>query len=66
MVSFRGKKKACATPTLVSFRGLIQNFRRVSLPLSYVEFPPGSQVRVFIHFIEGKLDLKLVSLRRSQ
>ena len=44
MVSFRGKKKkAWATPRLVSFRGLIQNFRWASPPLSYVAFPPGSK-----------------------
>ena len=42
MVSFRGKKKkAWATPRLVSFRGLIQNFSRASPPLSYAESPPG-------------------------
>ena len=40
MVSFRGQKKAWATPRWVSFRGLIQNFRRASPPLSYAEFPP--------------------------
>ena len=40
MASFRGQKKAWATPRLVSFRGLIQNFRRASLPLSYAESPP--------------------------
>ena len=39
MVSFRGKKKAWATPRLVSFRVLIQNFRRAPPPLSYVELP---------------------------
>ena len=41
MVSFRGKN-VWATPRLVSFRGLIQNFRRASLPLSYAESPPGA------------------------
>ena len=44
MVSFRGQKKAWATPRSVSFRGLIQNFRRASPPLSYAESlppPPG-------------------------
>ena len=40
MVSFRGKKKAWATPRSVSFRGLIQNFRRASSPLSNAESPP--------------------------
>ena len=39
MVSIRGQK-AWATPRLVSFRGLIQNFRRASPLLSY-ESPPG-------------------------
>ena len=38
------KKKALATPRLVSFRGLIQNFQRPSPPLSYAESPnPGYQ-----------------------
>ena len=36
-----GVKKAWATPRSVSFRGLIQNFRRASPPLSYAESPPG-------------------------
>ena len=36
---FLGSKKAWATPRLVSFRGLIQNFRQASPPLSYVESP---------------------------
>ena len=40
MVSFRGKKKFGATPRLVSFRGLIQNFRGASPPLSYEKCPP--------------------------
>ena len=41
MISFRGqKKKARATPRSVSFKGLIQNFRRASPPLSYAESPP--------------------------
>ena len=35
MVSFRGQKKALTTPRSVSFRGLIQNFRWASQPLSY-------------------------------
>ena len=39
MVSFQGSKKACATPRSVSFRGLIQNFRRASPALSYAESP---------------------------
>jgi len=39
MVSFRGQKKAWAMPRSVSFRGLIQNFRRASTPFSYVESP---------------------------
>ena len=41
MVSFRGKKKkAWATTRSISFRGLIQNFRPASPPLSYAESPP--------------------------
>ena len=40
MVSFRGQLKAWATPRSVSFRALIQNFRRASPPLSYAETPP--------------------------
>ena len=40
MVSFRGQKKAWATPRSVSFTGLIQNLRRASPPLSYAESPP--------------------------
>ena len=42
MVSFR------ATPRLVSFRGLIQNFRQASLPLSYAESPPLQNCRLFL------------------
>ena len=34
-LSLLGVKKGWATPRLVSFRGLIQNFRRASPPLSY-------------------------------
>jgi len=37
--SLLGVKKAWATPRSVSFRGLIQNFRRASPPLSYAESP---------------------------
>ena len=37
--SLLGVKEAWATPGSVSFRGLIQNFRRASPPLSYVESP---------------------------
>ena len=33
-------KKAWATPRSVSFGGLIQNFRRASVPPSYAESPP--------------------------
>ena len=40
MVSFRGQKMGRATPRLVSFRSLIQNFRRASLLLSYGSPPP--------------------------
>ena len=39
MASFRGQKKAWATPRLVSFRGLIQNFRRAS-PRLQMRSPP--------------------------
>ena len=38
---FYGSKKAWAPPRSVSFRGLIQNFRRASPSLSYAESPPG-------------------------
>ena len=38
--SLLGVKKARATPRSVSFRGLIQNFRRASPSLSYAESPP--------------------------
>ena len=40
MVSFRGQKKAWAMPRLVSFRGLIQNFRRAFPPPSICGVPP--------------------------
>ena len=39
--SFLGVKKGWAMSRLVSFRGLIQNFRRASPPLSYGSLPPG-------------------------
>ena len=49
MVSFRGQKNASATPRSVSFRDLIQNFRRASPPLSCAESPPGIiAVRTFL------------------
>ena len=38
--SLLGVKKVCATPRSVSFRGLIQNFRRASPTLSYEGIPP--------------------------
>ena len=41
MISFRGQKKGWATHKLVSFRGLIQNSWRASLPLSYGSLLPG-------------------------
>ena len=51
------KKKAWVTPRSVSFRGLIQNFRRASPPLSYAESPPESispsflnRVAILMHF----------------
>ena len=49
MVAFRGQKKkrlGHATPRFVSFRGLIQNFRRVSPSLSY-----GSPLQERINYI---------------
>ena len=39
--SILGVKKAWATHRSVSFKGLIQNFRRASPPLSYAGSPPG-------------------------
>ena len=39
MVSFRGQKKLGQRPDRSPFRGLIQNFRRASPPLSYAESP---------------------------
>ena len=50
MVSFRGQKKAWATPRSVSFRGLIQNFQRASPPLSYAEFPPPPGEMALMHY----------------
>ena len=41
MVSFRGQKSLATTPRSVSFRGLIQDFRRAFSPLSCEESPPG-------------------------
>ena len=47
MVSFRGQKKLGPRPESVSFRGLIQNFRPASLPLSYAEsIPPGQRYKI--------------------
>ena len=40
---FLGVKKSWALPRSVSFRGLIQNFRRASPPLSYAR-PPRAQL----------------------
>ena len=40
MIAFRGSKKGWATPRLVSFRRLIQNFRRAFPALSYGSPPP--------------------------
>ena len=37
---FQRSKKALSPPRSVSFRGLIQNFRRASPPLSYADVPP--------------------------
>ena len=39
--SLLGVKKSLGHAQIGSFRGLIQNFRRASPPLSYAEFPPG-------------------------
>ena len=46
--SLLGVKKAWAPSRSVSFRGLIQNFRRASPPLSYTESPPGKILRTFL------------------
>ena len=40
--SLLGVKKAWVTPRSVSLRGLIQNFRPASPPLSYAESPQGN------------------------
>ena len=40
MVSFRGQKERSTTRKSVSFRGLIQDFRRASPPPSYAETLP--------------------------
>ena len=68
MVSFRGQKSLCSSQI-----GLLQGFHSkfptsISTPVicGVLPPPPESQVRVFVHFIEGILDLTLVSLRRSQ
>ena len=50
-----GVKKAWATPISVSFRGLIQNFRLASPPLSYAEPPPEGALESFLE--EVKLEL---------
>ena len=44
MVSFRGQKSLATTPRSVSFRGLIQDFRRAFSPLSCEESPPGGKL----------------------
>ena len=45
MVSFRGQKKAWVTPRSVSFRGLIQNFRRANpSPFICGVPPPGPRL----------------------
>ena len=48
--SLLGVKKSLGHAQIGSFRGLIQNFRRVSPPLSYAEFPPGGSCS--IKFVE--------------
>ena len=45
-VFFRGQKRL-GHPQLVSFRGLIQNFRRASPPFSYGSPPPGVLITTF-------------------
>ena len=47
MVSFRGPKKAWATPRSVSFRGLIQNCQQATAPLSYA-VPPQAQILLHV------------------
>ena len=42
---FSGSNKARGTPKLVSFRGLIQNFRWASLVDLYGSPPPGVKLR---------------------
>ena len=60
--SLLGVKKAWATPRSVSFRGLIQNFRQASPPLSYAESPPG----IFWPFKPLLLGVAQNSFRNSQ
>ena len=43
MVPFRGQKKAWAMPRLVSFTGLIQNFRRQHPHPFHMQSPPLGQ-----------------------
>ena len=47
-----GVKKAWATPISVSFRGLIQNFRLASPPLSYAAPPPPPPEGALASFLE--------------
>ena len=54
--SLLGVKKAWATPRSVSFRGLIQNFRRASPPISNVESPSPRCLYIYICFKHGWID----------
>ena len=60
MIAFGGQKKGWAMPRLISFGGLIQNFRRASPPLSYGS-PPGSKragdwYDLRLHLLWGSLE----------
>ena len=47
--SLLGVKKDWVTPRSVSFRSLVQNFRRASPPLSYAESPSLAYVQLHLH-----------------
>ena len=51
--SLLGVKKDWVTPRSVSFRGLVQNFRRASPPLSYAESPP-SRTYTFTYTVKPR------------
>ena len=61
--SLLGVKKAWATPRSVSFRGLIQNFRLASPPLSYAESPPPreSDLTIYLPFGITEIFCQMVS-----